>query len=108
MIEVRDLSKVYGSGPLAFHALKSVSMTASSGEVLLLVGPSGSGKTTLLSILGCVLTPTSGSVKLAGHELSGLSESKLPQMRLQYISFVFQAHNLMPSLSALANVCLPL
>jgi putative ABC transport system ATP-binding protein len=108
VIEVRDLSKVYGSGALAFHALKSVSMTASSGEVLLLVGPSGSGKTTLLSILGCVLTPSSGSVKLAGHELAGLPESRLPQMRLRYIGFVFQAHNLMPSLSTQANVCLPL
>ena len=108
MIEVRDLGKVYGTGALAFHALKSVSMTASSGEVLLLVGPSGSGKTTLLSILGCVLTPTSGSVRLAGHELAGLSESKLPEMRLRYIGFVFQAHNLMPSLTTMGNVCLPL
>ena len=80
MIEVRELSKVYGSGPLAFHALKSVSMTASSGEVLLLVGPSGSGKTTLLSILGCVLSPSSGSVRLAGHELAGLAESRLPEV----------------------------
>jgi putative ABC transport system ATP-binding protein len=108
MIEVRDLRKVFGSGPLAFHALKGVSLTASAGEVLLLVGPSGSGKTTLLSILGCVLSPSSGSVKLGGHELAGLPESKLPEMRLRYIGFVFQAHNLMPSLSALDNVCLPL
>jgi putative ABC transport system ATP-binding protein len=108
MIEVRDLRKVFGSGPLAFHALKGVSLTASAGEVLLLVGPSGSGKTTLLSILGCVLSPTSGSVRLGGHELAGLPESKLPEMRLRYIGFVFQAHNLMPSLSALDNVCLPL
>lgn len=108
MIEVRDLRKVYGSGALAFHALKGVSLTASAGEVLLLVGPSGSGKTTLLSILGCVLTPTSGSVKLAGHELAGLPERKLPEMRLRYIGFVFQAHNLMPSLTTVGNVCLPL
>ena len=108
MIEVHELRKVYGSGALAFHALKGVSLTASAGEVLLLVGPSGSGKTTLLSILGCVLTPTSGSVKLAGHELAGLPERKLPEMRLRYIGFVFQAHNLMPSLTTVANVCLPL
>jgi putative ABC transport system ATP-binding protein len=108
MIEVRDVRKIYGSGPLAFHALKGVSLDAAAGEVLLLVGPSGSGKTTLLSILGCVLSPTSGSVKLAGHELFGLDESKLPEMRLRYIGFVFQAHNLMPSLSTTENVCLPL
>ena len=108
MIEVRDLWKVYGSGALAFQALKGVSLDAAAGEVLLLVGPSGSGKTTLLSILGCVLTPSAGSVKLAGHELAGLSESRLPEMRLRYIGFVFQAHNLMPSLSALDNVMLPL
>ena len=88
MIEVRELWKIYGSGALAFHALKGVSLTASAGEVLLLVGPSGSGKTTLLSILGCVLTPSSGSVKLAGRELAGLPESKLPEMRLKYIGFV--------------------
>jgi putative ABC transport system ATP-binding protein len=108
VIEVRDLWKIYGSGALAFHALKGVSLTASAGEVLLLVGPSGSGKTTLLSILGCVLTPTSGSVRLAGRELSGLPESKLPEMRLRYIGFIFQAHNLMPSLTTVGNVCLPL
>jgi putative ABC transport system ATP-binding protein len=108
VIEVLDLWKIYGSGALAFHALKGVSLTASAGEVLLLVGPSGSGKTTLLSILGCVLTATSGSVKLAGRELAGLSEAKLPEMRLRYIGFVFQAHNLMPSLTTQGNVCLPL
>jgi putative ABC transport system ATP-binding protein len=108
VIEVRELWKIYGSGALAFHALKGVSLTASAGEVLLLVGPSGSGKTTLLSILGCVLSPTSGSVKLAGRELAGLPESKLPEMRLKYIGFVFQAHNLMPSLTTMGNVCLPL
>ena len=84
MIEVHELWKTYGSGPLAFHALKGVSLTASAGEVLLLVGPSGSGKTTLLSILGCVLSPTSGSVKLAGRELAGLPETKLPEMRRQF------------------------
>jgi putative ABC transport system ATP-binding protein len=108
VIEVRDLWKVYGSGALAFQALKGVSLEASAGEVLLLVGPSGSGKTTLLSILGCVLTPTSGSVKLAGRELAGMPEAKLPEMRLKYIGFVFQAHNLMPSLTTVGNVCLPL
>jgi len=103
-----DVHKSFGSGSHFVPVLRGVSMEASRGETIFLVGPSGSGKTTLLSILGCVLAPTSGSVKLAGRELAGLPEAKLPEMRLRYIGFVFQAHNLMPSLSALDNVCLPL
>src|SRR4051812_37533498 len=98
MIEVRSLNKHYGSGALTYHALKDVDLTVYPGEVLMLVGPSGSGKTTLLSILGCVLAPTKGSVRLAGNELMGLPESRLPDMRLRYIGFVFQSHNLIPAL----------
>ena len=108
MIEVRNLRKNYGGGALSQTVLHDVDLTVRSGEVLMLVGPSGSGKTTLLSILGCVLTASSGSVRLAGHELMGVSESQLPLMRLRYIGFIFQSHNLMPSLSALDNVRLPL
>ena len=74
----------------------------------MLEGPSGSGKTTLLSILGCVLAPTSGSVKLGGQELSGLAESRLPEMRRRFIGFIFQSHNLLEALSAKDNVRLPL
>ena len=108
MIEVRGLNKTYGTGALAYQALKNVDLTVNPGEVLMLQGPSGSGKTTLLSILGCVLTPTTGSVKLSGFELMGCKESMLPQLRLQYIGFIFQAHNLLPSLSTRDNVRLPL
>src|SRR5438309_6506417 len=108
MIEVRGLHKQYGSGALAYQALKDVSVTVYPGEVLMLVGPSGSGKTTLLSILGCVLAPSKGSVRLAGNELMGLAETRLPEMRLRYIGFVFQAHNLLPALTCLENVRLPL
>ena len=100
--------KSYGGGALSQTVLHGVDLDVNPGEVLMLVGPSGSGKTTLLSILGCVLTPSSGSVRLAGHELMGVSESQLPMMRLRYIGFIFQSHNLMPSLSALDNVRLPL
>lgn len=108
MIEVRKLRKSYGSGALAQTVLHDVDLSVRAGEVLMLVGPSGSGKTTLLSILGCVLTPTAGSVQLAGHELMGVPEGGLPMMRLRYIGFIFQAHNLLPALSALDNVRLPL
>jgi putative ABC transport system ATP-binding protein len=108
MIEVQKLRKVYGSGAVAYTALHDVDFTVQPGEVVMLVGPSGSGKTTLLSILGCVLSPTAGSVKLAGQEMAGLAQSQLPEMRLRYIGFVFQAHNLVPALSALDNVALPL
>ena len=108
MIEVKKLRKSYGGGALVNTVLHDVDLSVGAGEVLMLVGPSGSGKTTLLSILGCVLTPTSGSVRLAGHELMGVSEGALPLMRLRYIGFIFQSHNLLPSLSALDNVRLPL
>src|SRR5687767_13292516 len=98
LIEVKKLQKTYGTGPLKNTVLHDVDLTVRTGEVLMLVGPSGSGKTTLLSILGCVLAPTAGSVKLAGHELVGESEHRLPQLRLRYIGFIFQSHNLLPSL----------
>jgi putative ABC transport system ATP-binding protein len=107
-IQVEKLSKTYGKGALAFTALDGVDLTVEAGQVLMLVGPSGSGKTTLLSILGCVLGPSSGSVRLMGEEVAGLPESKLPAMRLRYIGFVFQSHNLIEALSARENVILPL
>ena len=108
MIEVNQLRKVYGSGALAYTALRDVSLTVSPGEVLMLVGPSGSGKTTLLSILGCVLSPSAGSIKLAGQEMAEMPESRLPEMRLRYVGFIFQSHNLIPALTAQQNVRLPL
>jgi putative ABC transport system ATP-binding protein len=74
--------------------------------VVLLSGPSGSGKTTLLSILGCVLSPSTGSVKLLGEEVGGVRESQLPRLRLSYVGFVFQSHNLIASLSATENIAM--
>jgi len=105
-VEVRDLVKIYGSGPTAFRALKGVSMRVEPGEFIMLAGPSGSGKTTLLSILGCVLSPSAGEVRLFGEPVSGRRESDLPDLRLSYIGFVFQGHNLIASLSALDNIAL--
>ena len=105
-VDVRGLRKVYGSGQNAFEALKGVDFPVRRGEFLMLVGPSGSGKTTLLSILGCVLTPTSGDVHLFGERVSGRKESELPRLRLSYIGFIFQGHNLIASLTAAENVAL--
>lgn len=107
-IEVAGLGKTYGSGATAFTALRDINMRVEPGEFIMLEGPSGSGKTTLLSILGCVLSPTVGAVKLFGEDVSGRRDSELPQLRLSYIGFVFQGHNLVASLSACENIMLVL
>jgi putative ABC transport system ATP-binding protein len=103
-IDVRKVRKVYGSGATAYEALRGVDFQVERGEFVMLSGPSGSGKTTLLSILGCVLSATSGNVDLLGEDISSASEKRLADMRLSLIGFVFQAHNLIASLSALENV----
>jgi len=108
MISVRDVTKRFGAGPLAFEALRGVSLEVAAGEVLLLVGPSGSGKTTLLSIIGCVLSPTSGAVELLGTDVTAVPEQALPDLRLTLLGFVFQGHNLLAALTARENVRLPL
>jgi len=103
-IDVRNVRKVYGSGATAYEALRGVDFGVAQGEFVMLSGPSGSGKTTLLSILGCVLSATTGKVDLLGKDITNASESALADMRLSLIGFVFQAHNLIASLSALDNV----
>lgn len=108
MIEIRNVVKTYGSGTAAVHALNGVDLDVAAGEVLMLMGPSGSGKTTLLSIMGCILAATSGSVRIAGREIVGLPERKLPQVRLEHFGFIFQGFNLFPALTARENVELAL
>jgi len=103
-IAVRELTKTYAEGSAGTLALRGVDLDAHPGELLMLVGPSGSGKTTLLSIMGCILTATSGSVRIAGREVVGLGEKQLPALRLEHIGFVFQGFNLFPTLSAAENV----
>jgi putative ABC transport system ATP-binding protein len=103
-ISVRELTKKYEEGTTGTLALRGVDLDAHAGEVLMLVGPSGSGKTTLLSIMGCILTASSGSVRLAGREVVGLREKELPALRLEHIGFVFQGFNLFPTLTASENV----
>src|SRR6516162_11607921 len=103
-IAVRQLIKKYEEGTSGTLALRGVDLDVHPGELLMLMGPSGSGKTTLLSIMGCILTATSGSVRVAGREVVGLSEKQLPALRLEHIGFVFQGFNLFPTLSAGENV----
>src|SRR5258708_6569156 len=103
-IAVRNLTKNYVEGSAGTLALRGVDLDAHEGELLMLMGPSGSGKTTLLSIMGCILTATSGSVRVAGTEVTSLREKELPAIRLQHIGFVFQGFNLFPTLTAGENV----
>jgi putative ABC transport system ATP-binding protein len=103
-IEVRQLTKTYAEGSAGTLALRGVDLDVHAGELLMLMGPSGSGKTTLLSIMGCILTATSGSVRIAGREVASLREKELPAIRLEHIGFVFQGFNLFPTLTAGENV----
>ncbi len=108
MIEVCGVTKSYGAGDATVHALNRVDLSVSAGEMLFLMGPSGSGKTTLLSIMGCILRPTSGAVRIAGQEVTGLSERQLPRIRLEQIGFIFQGFNLFPALTVRENIELAL
>jgi putative ABC transport system ATP-binding protein len=106
MVIVRDLVKTYGSGENEVQALNGVSMEINAGEVLVLMGPSGSGKTTLISILGGILTATSGGVRIADREIVGLPERELPALRRDLFGFIFQGFNLFPALTAVENVAI--
>ena len=103
-IEVKGLSKTYGSGETAVYALREIDLTVNAGELMLLMGASGSGKTTLVSIMGCILSASSGSCRIYGKETVGLSQKELPAIRLENIGFIFQAFNLFPALTARENV----
>jgi len=108
LIEITDLTKVYGSGDIAVHALRGISANVERGEFLAIMGPSGSGKSTLMNILGCLDRPTEGAYVLDGEDVSRLSKNKLASVRNRQIGFVFQSYNLLPRLSAAKNVMLPL
>ncbi len=107
-VSVRGVTKVYEEGANKVQVLHGVDFDVEQGEVVLLMGPSGSGKTTLLSIMGCILRATSGSVRVAGREVTALSERELPAIRLKHIGFVFQGFNLFPTLTVGENVELAL
>jgi putative ABC transport system ATP-binding protein len=104
ILETIQISKVYGAGETRVVAVDKVSLSLGLGEVLLIMGPSGSGKTTLLSMMGCIMRPSGGEVRIGGENVSNLSENRLPEIRRRYIGFVFQSFNLFPSLTTLENV----
>ncbi len=108
IIEAAHVSKILGSGPARVQALNDVSLTLSSGKLTMLMGPSGSGKTTLLSILGCMLAPTGGTVRICGTSTSGARPAELAKIRRQHIGFVFQSYHLFSTLTAAENVRLAL
>jgi putative ABC transport system ATP-binding protein len=104
ILEARHIVKELGQGDAKIRALKGVSLTLFPGEFTLLMGPSGSGKTTLLSILGCILSPTSGTLTVSGECATGRSAEELADLRRRHFGFIFQAYNLFPTLNALDNV----
>jgi len=103
-LAAQDITKTFQEGRHRVDVLRGVSLAVEAGEVVVLEGPSGSGKTTLLSILGCILTPTSGRLAVAGREIDPQRSSTLPAVRRSSIGFVFQQFNLFASLTALENV----
>jgi putative ABC transport system ATP-binding protein len=107
LIEARNLIKKYSLGEVEISALRGVSLNVNEGELISLIGPSGSGKSTLMHILGCLDTPTSGEYFLDGVNVSQLQDIELAKIRNQKIGFVFQTFNLLPHLTVLENVLLP-
>ena len=104
VIEATDIVKVLGEGAGQVKALRGITLSLHGGELTLLMGPSGSGKTTLLSILGCILSPTSGTVRICGRSTGGAEPEQLADLRRAHVGFVFQSYHLFPTLTAAENV----
>ncbi len=104
IVTCRGVSKVFGAGELAVHALRDINLEIMTGDFATIAGPSGSGKTTLLNMLGALDTPSGGEVSIDGRHLGDLGEAALSALRLTRVGFVFQAYNLIPVLSARENI----
>jgi putative ABC transport system ATP-binding protein len=104
MIELHDVTRAYGEGHAAVRALDSATLSIAEGEFVVVLGPSGSGKTTLLNIIGALDTPTSGTVQVAGQDITKASRGELSKVRRHTVSFIFQGFNLFPGLTARENV----
>jgi putative ABC transport system ATP-binding protein len=108
LVEIRAVTKTYDFGEARVEALRGVDLRVEKGEFVAIWGPSGSGKTSLLNLIGMIDTPTSGHLSVAGHEIAGLTDAALAEARNRTAGFVFQNFNLLPVLSAVENVMLPL
>jgi len=108
IVEAVDIVKLLGKGAAQVQALKGISLALKGGELTLLIGPSGSGKTTLLSILGCMMTPTRGTVRMGGRSTEGAGPEELAKLRREHVGFIFQSYHLFPTLTAADNVRLAL
>src|SRR4030043_1703 len=108
MLEIREISKIYGEGATKVVALSKVSLQIEKGSFVSVMGPSGSGKSSFLNIIGGLDRPTNGEVVLEGNRIDDLDENDLVDIRRGKIAYVFQQYHLLPSLTALENVCLPL
>lgn len=108
MIRLKDITKTYDMGSVQVQVLRGITLNVKEGEFLSIIGPSGSGKSTLMNMIGCLDVPTTGEYYLDGKEISTYNEKQLSKIRNQKIGFIFQKFNLLPKLSALENVELPL
>lgn len=108
VLEAEHVTKVLGAGAAQVQALQDVTLALHGGELTLLMGPSGSGKTTLLSVLGCILAPTSGTVRVCGARADGANAEQLAKLRREHVGFVFQSYHLFPTMTAAENVQLAL
>jgi putative ABC transport system ATP-binding protein len=108
IIRMEGIRKVYDTGTIRVEALKGVDLSVGKGEFVAIVGPSGSGKSTLMNLIGCLDTPTEGDYFLAGEKVAGLSRDQLADVRNRRVGFVFQNFNLLPQISAIENVEMPL
>jgi len=108
IIRMAEIRKIYDTGKVKVEALKGIDLDVHTGEMLAIVGPSGSGKSTLMNLLGCLDTATSGTYELGGENIAGVTRDQLAEIRNRRVGFVFQNFNLLPHISALENVELPM